>query len=372
MLPTRPCAAIKAAVQKLIEQHADVNAAQADGATALHWAVFRSDKEMVDLLLQRRRESQGRQPRGLHAVVAGEHQRRCRHHRGAAQRRGRSQREASAGKDSSDGCVAHRQCRRDEGAAGPRRGREREGNSARNHPADVGRRRRPCARDPASDRARRRYQGALRSGRARKRAGAREIERSEKSGRGAGRGAGCRKASPALGAFVATRTELPEQRARRRPAASARRRGRAVRAQACGAAAAGAADQDDGAAAAGFGRRGPPAPQRWRSADAAGLCGPLQRSRFGQSPAGRRSGREPDHRLWLEPAAGGDAESVLQARSVSAGPRRRCESHQQRRVDAACIWPPTTAISNPAIIRSARATWIIWSSSSSFWTKAPT
>jgi uncharacterized protein len=41
----------KAAVQKLIGQHADVNAPQADGATALHWAVFRSDKEMVTLLL---------------------------------------------------------------------------------------------------------------------------------------------------------------------------------------------------------------------------------------------------------------------------------------------------------------------------------
>ena len=42
----------KAAVQKLITQHADVNAPQADGATALHWAVFKSDKEMVDLLIR--------------------------------------------------------------------------------------------------------------------------------------------------------------------------------------------------------------------------------------------------------------------------------------------------------------------------------
>ncbi|HEX4276820.1 MAG TPA: ankyrin repeat domain-containing protein [Bryobacteraceae bacterium] len=42
----------KAAVQKLIQQHADVNAPQNDGATALHWAVHQSDKEMVDLLLR--------------------------------------------------------------------------------------------------------------------------------------------------------------------------------------------------------------------------------------------------------------------------------------------------------------------------------
>ncbi len=41
----------RAAVEKLVEQHADVNAPQADGATALHWAVFRSDQAMVDLLI---------------------------------------------------------------------------------------------------------------------------------------------------------------------------------------------------------------------------------------------------------------------------------------------------------------------------------
>jgi len=40
------------AARQLIEKHADVNAAQPDGATALHWAVYRSDKEMVDVLLR--------------------------------------------------------------------------------------------------------------------------------------------------------------------------------------------------------------------------------------------------------------------------------------------------------------------------------
>ena len=42
----------QAAVEKLIAQHADVNAPQSDGATALHWAVFRSDAGLVDMLLR--------------------------------------------------------------------------------------------------------------------------------------------------------------------------------------------------------------------------------------------------------------------------------------------------------------------------------
>ena len=40
------------AVRKLIAQKADVNTPQADGATALHWAVFKSNKPLVDLLLK--------------------------------------------------------------------------------------------------------------------------------------------------------------------------------------------------------------------------------------------------------------------------------------------------------------------------------
>ena len=40
------------ALRALVEQKADVNAAQADGATALHWAVRADDMESVDLLLR--------------------------------------------------------------------------------------------------------------------------------------------------------------------------------------------------------------------------------------------------------------------------------------------------------------------------------
>src|SRR5262245_24609171 len=42
----------KVAIRALIQQKADVNAPQADGATAMHWAVYREDVETADLLLQ--------------------------------------------------------------------------------------------------------------------------------------------------------------------------------------------------------------------------------------------------------------------------------------------------------------------------------
>jgi len=41
-----------ATIRTLIQQKADVNAPQADGATALHWAAYRDDKTMMDLLLR--------------------------------------------------------------------------------------------------------------------------------------------------------------------------------------------------------------------------------------------------------------------------------------------------------------------------------
>jgi len=42
----------KAALRSLLQQHADVNAAQGDGATALAWAVHKDDLETTDLLLR--------------------------------------------------------------------------------------------------------------------------------------------------------------------------------------------------------------------------------------------------------------------------------------------------------------------------------
>ena len=42
----------KAAVRTLIAQKADVNAPQVDGATALHWAIYRDDEDLVDFLIK--------------------------------------------------------------------------------------------------------------------------------------------------------------------------------------------------------------------------------------------------------------------------------------------------------------------------------
>ena len=40
------------AVQELLSRQADVNAAQGDGTTALHWAAYRDDVEMARLLVE--------------------------------------------------------------------------------------------------------------------------------------------------------------------------------------------------------------------------------------------------------------------------------------------------------------------------------
>src|SRR5947209_16264765 len=42
----------RAAVRALLAQKADVNAPQVDGATALHWAIYRDDAEMADVLIR--------------------------------------------------------------------------------------------------------------------------------------------------------------------------------------------------------------------------------------------------------------------------------------------------------------------------------
>ena len=45
------------AVKQLLKQGADVNAAQGDGVTALHWAATRGDAEMASMLTELNREA---------------------------------------------------------------------------------------------------------------------------------------------------------------------------------------------------------------------------------------------------------------------------------------------------------------------------
>ena len=42
----------QSAVRRLLKQHADVNGAETDGTTALHWAVRADDRDTVSLLLK--------------------------------------------------------------------------------------------------------------------------------------------------------------------------------------------------------------------------------------------------------------------------------------------------------------------------------
>ena len=146
-----------AAVRRLLTQKADVNAPQADGATALHWAVYRDDLATVDLLLKAGANAKvangfGATPlslaaeNGNPAIVAALARRRSGRERAHAQQRHRAH---DGGPD--------RQRRDDEAAARSRRRREREGDSAGHDGVDVGGGSetsggRPAARRPRSGR----------------------------------------------------------------------------------------------------------------------------------------------------------------------------------------------------------------------------
>ena len=64
-----------AAVRALMQQRADVNAPEADGTTALHWAVRADDAEMVGAAAARRRQGERGEPLRRDAAVAGRVQR---------------------------------------------------------------------------------------------------------------------------------------------------------------------------------------------------------------------------------------------------------------------------------------------------------
>ncbi len=73
----------KSALRALLQQKADVNAPQADGTTALHWAVRANDLEMTDMLLRAGAHPVGGESIRRNANAPGRDERKCRHPRAA-------------------------------------------------------------------------------------------------------------------------------------------------------------------------------------------------------------------------------------------------------------------------------------------------
>ena len=73
----------KSALRTLLQQKVDVNAPQADGTTALHWAVRANDLEMTDMLLRAGAQPSAANQSGATPMLLAAHERKCRHHRAA-------------------------------------------------------------------------------------------------------------------------------------------------------------------------------------------------------------------------------------------------------------------------------------------------
>ena len=104
-------------MRALIAKKADVNAPQNDGATALHWAAFRSDLELAEMLLRaganpKAANREGATPLWL-ASVNGDAAMIARCSKAGAD----ANEKLPLGRQPADDCRAHRQCRGDHGAA---------------------------------------------------------------------------------------------------------------------------------------------------------------------------------------------------------------------------------------------------------------
>ena len=146
-------AADKAAVRALLDQRVDVNAPEADGTTALHWAANRDDPEVVDLLIRAGANVKAANRYGVTPLWLA-----CINGNAAiVEMLLKAGADANTvlpeGETVADDGRAHGQGRRREGAARPRSGCEREGRLARANRADVGGGRRPSRRHPGAGRA---------------------------------------------------------------------------------------------------------------------------------------------------------------------------------------------------------------------------
>ena len=90
------------AVRALLKQKVDINATEADGFTALHWAAQRNDLQLVDLLARRRRQRQGLHPLQHHAALSRRPERQRRDHGAPAERGRRPERDRAGRPDDAD------------------------------------------------------------------------------------------------------------------------------------------------------------------------------------------------------------------------------------------------------------------------------
>ena len=154
----------KKAVQALLQERIDVNAAEIDGTTALHWAAYRNDRETVAQLIKgganvRASNRYGVQPLSI-ACLNGERT----HHRPAAEGGRRSEHGVDQRRNGPDDRGSNREHRGRDAAARRRRRRQRAGELARPDRVDVGGRRGPLEADRAAGRARRQGQRGFERG----------------------------------------------------------------------------------------------------------------------------------------------------------------------------------------------------------------
>ncbi len=153
---TRPRTRDAKSARSLLAQHVDVNAAEADGSTALHWAAQRDNLEIVNLLIAAGANVKAATRYNITPLSLA-----CTNGNAAIierllEGRSRPQQHLRRRPDRADDRGAHRQGGRHQGAARPRRQRERRGALQGPDRADVGRIGRQCGRGRDADRVRRR------------------------------------------------------------------------------------------------------------------------------------------------------------------------------------------------------------------------
>jgi hypothetical protein len=105
--------------RKLLAAGGDVNAAQVDGMTALHWAVYNDDAEMAQLLVRSRANVNATNRYGVAPLFLRRDKWQCERRDAVARRRRQPERVASGwGNRPHDG-GARRKCGRGESAADP-------------------------------------------------------------------------------------------------------------------------------------------------------------------------------------------------------------------------------------------------------------